>query len=301
MWWILAFVAAVALWFYFPVGQRRLLAHLIEANNAVSAHNWEKFDEQVEFARELLPRLKPDRVTRFAAAELDLLCGQAAYLQGKFDEAIPHLERAIEGYELSGDFQKQIKLSMVRNLLGDLRYDQSNLVDAEREFRRAAQAIGQGLDAPMSIFSLQRLADVLLEQERFDDAREVVQQCMEFERKILTESLAKQGKSLSEVTIKSMSAPDLALANRDFVQAEQLFQEKVAHWTGMAAKPDNIDVTRYQFHLATAQRELGRVAESLETLRRACQTAESDFGSNHPRVSRARRRLEQAEQAAQGA
>ncbi|MEP7363098.1 MAG: hypothetical protein ABI972_07575 [Acidobacteriota bacterium] len=153
----------------------------------------------------------------------------------------------------------------------------------------------------MSIFSLQRLADVLLELERFDDARDIVLQCIEYERRILTESLAKQGKTLSEVTIKSMSAPDLALANRDFVQAEQLFKEKVAHWTGMAAKPDNIDVTRYQFHLATAQRELGQIAESLETLRRACQTAECDFGSGHPRVSRARQRLERAEQAAQGA
>jgi len=83
---------------------------------------------------------------------------------------------------------------------------------------------------------------VLLEQGRFDEARGVVQQCMEYERKLMTESLAREGKTLSECIIKSMSAPDLALANRDFAQAEVLFQEKVNHWTGMVGKPGKFAV-----------------------------------------------------------
>jgi tetratricopeptide (TPR) repeat protein len=301
MWWIFAFVLAVALFLFWPTKTRCFLVELTQAGCAVSARDWNLFAQHSARAREAATRLKPGPAAHFYTADLDFLCGQAAYLQGRFDEAVPLLEHAIEGYERSNDCQKAIRISVVRNQLGDLRYDQSNLVEAEREFRRAAQTISYGLDPAMSIFSLQRLADVLLEQQRFDDAREIVHQCMEFERKLLTEALAKEGKSLSECIVKSMSAPDLALANRDFVQAEQLFQEKVNHWNGMAAKPDNIDVTRYQFHLATAQRELGRIGESLETLRRACQTAERDFGLHHPRVARARQRLERAEQSAAGA
>ena len=301
MWWILAFAAAIVVFLFWPTARRRLNVQLHLASLAAQRRDWDALASELSKARKILEPMPRGPWTSHMQGELDLLDGHSAYTRGEFDAAIPRLESSISHFELSDSCLKGGKISMARHVLGDLRYDQADLSSAEAEFRAASNVVSYNSDAAMSIFSLQRLADVLLEQERFDDAREVVMQCVDHERKLLTDSLAKEGKTLSECSIKSMSAPDLALANRDFMQAEQLFQEKVAHWNGMAAKPDNVDVTRYQFHLATAQRELGRIAESLETLRRACQTAERDFGPRHPRVSLARRRLEMAEQAAQSA
>jgi hypothetical protein len=93
------------------------------------------------------------------------------------------------------------------------------------------------------------------------------------------------------VSAISMTMPDLCLASRDFPQAEKLFREKADHWSRMVPRPDNIDVTRYQFHLATAQQEQGHLGDAVETLRKACETAERDFGPQHPRVQRARKKL----------
>jgi len=55
-----------------------------------------------------------------------------------------------------------------------------------------------------------------------------------------------------------------------------------------------VDVTRYQFHLAAAQREQGRMAEAVATLRKACLTAERDYGVQHPRAARALAKLSDA-------
>src|SRR5207253_1089170 len=59
----------------------------------------------------------------------------------------------------------------------------------------------------------------------------------------------------------------------------------------MVTGPDNIDVSRYQFHLAAAQREQGRHEDAIVTLRRACETVQRDFGADHPRMARALEKL----------
>lgn len=77
-------------------------------------------------------------------------------------------------------------------------------------------------------------------------------------------------------------------------QAEKLFREKADCWSKRFPRPDNIDVNRYQFHLAAAQRAQGHFTGAWATLEKACDTAAIDFGPDHPRAARARRKLEEA-------
>jgi hypothetical protein len=88
-----------------------------------------------------------------------------------------------------------------------------------------------------------------------------------------------------------MSMPDLSLANREWAQAEKLFREKVDYWTRFVTPSDNVDVCRYQFHLAATQVEQGRPADAVQTLRQACEQVKKDFGAEHPRMNRALRKL----------
>ena len=129
-----------------------------------------------------------------------------------------------------------------------------------------------------------------MEARKFYEAREVAEQCVAMERKILGAQMGSGHRPMI-----SMTAPDLCLANRDFPQAEKLFREKAEYWPKMVPRPDNIDVTRYQFHLAAAQREQGRLGDAADTLRKACKTAESDFGPQHPRLRRAKKKLSDTE------
>jgi tetratricopeptide (TPR) repeat protein len=87
---------------------------------------------------------------------------------------------------------------------------------------------------------------------------------------------------------------DALLEGRQFDEAREVFREKAEYWSRTVARPHNIDVTRYQFHLAAAQMELGKLAEAVETLRQACDTAERDFGPGHPRTELARQKLADA-------
>jgi hypothetical protein len=60
----------------------------------------------------------------------------------------------------------------------------------------------------------------LLERRDFAAAREVIERCIEFERKVL-----KQQPGAGPVI--SMSMPDLSLATQDYARAEELLREKV--------------------------------------------------------------------------
>jgi tetratricopeptide (TPR) repeat protein len=130
---------------------------------------------------------------------------------------------------------------------------------------------------------LQRLSDVLLEKGDYEAARSVAERCVLAERKILAQS---------PTPSISMTEPDLALAQKDFERAETLFREKADYWGNKVPLPDNIDVTRYFFHLARAQEEQNRFTDALATLERACDVARLDFGNEHPRVAKAERKLQ---------
>jgi tetratricopeptide (TPR) repeat protein len=291
MWWfIIAVPFLLVAWLFWPTRIRQFKVFCRGANQALARRDWKTFDRRRALALEAAEGIRRNHVREYMLGDLALMAAQGAYWRGEIEETQQQLKLAIERIELAGAPDRGIKLAMARHLWGDACFDAGELDQAEDQFRAAVQALDFAGNAAMAIFSQQRLGDALLEARKFDEAREVAEQCVAMERKILG---AQTGAGNAPAI--SMTMPDLCLANRDFPQAEKLFREKAEYWSKMVPRPDNIDVTRYQFHLAAAQREQGHLDDAAKTLRKACETAERDFGPQHPRVQRARKKLSETE------
>ncbi len=130
---------------------------------------------------------------------------------------------------------------------------------------------------------MQRLSDALLEEEKRDDAADVIAKCVEMEQKYFAEE---------GIASISMTAPDQSLVSADYATAEKLLAEKVHFFTSPAGRSTEVDVTRYQLSLASAQLAQGRIVEARATLDAARAYAEKHFGPQHPRVARLGRKLE---------
>jgi tetratricopeptide (TPR) repeat protein len=282
MWWLLA-LAGVLFALFWPTRRRRWTACFCSAQQALARRDWAQFDKQCALAVQVAERWKePDRGRALATTEL--LAAHAAYWRAQPALVEQHLGRAVDLLELSGAPDKERSLAIAHQLWGELHFDRNALAQAEEHYRGAVNSAQISGDEALMIFFLQRLSDVLLDQQRREEARSVIERCMELERKVIYEGMQQRSAGPATEQIISMSMPDHCLAVGDYPRAEKLFQEKVDHWMRMVTRCDNIDVTRYQFHLATAQRQQGRVSEAVQTLRQACDTAERDFGTRHPRV-----------------
>lgn len=255
----------------------------------MASRAWADFDQRLLGARKAALRMPEGPMREYALGDLDLLAAQGAYFRGDLDKASGSLSLAVEHIERAGAPDRNIKISMARHFLGDVHFDGGDLEQAAEQYRAAVQSVAFTDEPEMAIFSLQRLSDVLLEKRDTAKALDVIQQCVDYERKILA-----RGSATTRPMI-SMIQPDLALANQDYATAERLFREKVDYWSKLENRSESIDLTRYQFHLAAAQQEQGRYEAAEETLRQACELATRDFGPQHPRTARARRKLAQME------
>jgi len=238
--------------------------------------------------------MKPGRQQSHSLGHLELLGAQAGYSLGNFEEAEGRLQRAADCFEKANAPDRAASLGNVHRMWGELLADTESWEEAEDHLRSSVnfdQSCGN--EAGM-IFGLQRLGDVLLETDRRGEAQAVITRCVDAEHKVVHKQMQAKGLDPSTHQVISMSMPDLCLANGEFARAEKLFKEKVDHWTKMVTKPDNIDVLRYQYHLSRAQKEQGRLAEAAATLRDASTRAEQEFGVQHPRALRARKKLEEA-------
>lgn len=291
MWIAAGLVILILLALLWPNASRRASAHTFAAGRACQHRDWPDFERQMELARQALGRMRSGALRDEMRGEIDLVAAQAAYWQGNLDQTIVYARSSIAHLERSASPYRGTHISLASHLRGDAHFDRAELDQAVEQFRVAAQAVSFDRDPSLAIFSLQRLSDALLEQQRFAEARSVIEQCVRYEHEVATAALEREGKDPGATPVVAMTAPDLSLANRDFAQAERLFREKVEFWSKMSARPDSIDVTRYLFHLATAIQAQGRKEEAIETLRQACQRAELDFGAAHPRTCRARAKL----------
>ncbi|HME08903.1 MAG TPA: tetratricopeptide repeat protein [Bryobacteraceae bacterium] len=292
--WLLLGVLSLAAVFW-PTPRRRYCSELCSAHRAIAARAWDDFDRRVQRARKAALRMASGPMQEYALGDLDILEAQGAYFRGQLERAGGRLRFAVEHIERAGAPDRNIKISMARHFLGDVHLDGGDLEQAAEQYRAAVQTVAFTGEPEMAIFSLQRLSDVLIEKREMQEALEVVEQCVEYEQRILAKADAKSRPMIS------MIRPDLALASRDYATAERLFREKVDYWSRMENRSENIDLTRYQFHLAAAQQELGRYEAAEETLRQACELALRDYGPQHPRTARARRKLSQVSQLAEAA
>jgi len=288
MWWLAA-VFLLALIFYGLKRKDLCSQHLADAGRAAGARNWELFDKKMTMARSSAGRITDQRSRDAAVADIEYLAAHGAYSRNRNEDAMAHLSRAIQGYERMGGAEKGLKLSAAHQLWGDLAFDASDFAAAEEHFRAAAVSIEFAEQPARVLSSLKRLGDVLLAQQRYEDARAVIEKGIEFERRLLADTL--QPEEQENSTVIAMAIPDLALARKDFASAERLYREKVEFYGQSDPSMSDSDLTRYQFHLATAQRELGRVQDALLTLHAAVESAERDYGPEHPRAENARRRL----------
>lgn len=297
MWWLAA-VFLLGLIFYGLGKKDRCSQHLAAAGKAAGARNWGLFDKKIALARASAAKLTDQKSRDEALGDIEYLDAHGAYSRNRNEEAIEHLTRAIEAFERLGDTAQGLKLAAARQLWGDLAFDASDFATAERQFRAAAVAVEFSEQPARVLSALKRLGDVLLAQQRYEDAQEVIEKGIEFERRMLAHTLQPQEQENS--TVIAMAIPDLALARRDFASAERLYREKVEFYGQSEASLSDSDLTRYQFHLATAQRELGRVQDALLTLHAAVESAERDYGAEHPRAEHARRRLAETYQLTEG-
>jgi len=297
MWWLAA-AFLLALIFY-GLGKKDVCSqHLAAAGRAAGTRNWNLFEKKMAQARKSAARITDEKSRDEAVADIEYLAAHGAYSRSKNEDAIAHLALAIQGFDRLADAAKGVKLSAAHQLWGDLAFDASDFADAEEHFRAAAVAIEFSEHPSRALACLKRLGDVLLAQRRYDDARAVIEKGIEFERRMLADTL--QPAETEESTVIAMAIPDLALARRDFANAERLYREKVEFYEESDPSLSDADLTRYQFHLATAQRELGRVQDALLTLHAAVESAERDFGTEHPRTENARRRLAEVYQLTEG-
>jgi tetratricopeptide (TPR) repeat protein len=286
MWWLAAILLGVLLLLFWPSARRRFLVHARRAEISLARRDWNAFELHLNLAREVASQFRDRNLKTQAEGACATLRAQGAYQRGDFEEAEAELAKATQCVEVAQPPDRAMKLLTLRRLWGDLHFDRGELAKAEEQFRMAVQAVQFEANPAVSIFSLQRLCDVLLEEKDYERALPVAERCVEYERNILY-STPNAG-----VTAQiSMTEPDVALASKDFIRAEKLFQEKADYWSRMATKADNIDVTRYQFHLASAQEAQGKLQEACATLERACERAKRDFGPEHPRAKRAQAKL----------
>jgi tetratricopeptide (TPR) repeat protein len=297
MWWLAA-VFLLALIFY-GLGKKNVCSqYLAAAGRAAGARNWNLFDKKMALARKSAARITDKKSSEEAMAEVEYMAAHGAYSRNRNEEAIAHLALAIQGFDHLADAAKGLKLSAAHQLWGDLAFDDSDFTVAEEHFRAAAVAVEFSEQPSRVLACLKRLGDALLAQRRYDDARAVIEKGIEFERRLLADTL--QPEETEQSTVIAMAIPDLALARRDFANAERLYREKVEFYEQSGPSLSDADLTRYQFNLATAQRELGRVQDALLTLHAAVESAERDFGSEHPRTEHARRRLAEVYQLTEG-
>ena len=288
IWLLLAALALGAV--FWPTSRRRYCSSIAAAHLALAARAWQELDAQVAAARKAAEGLSDSAMREYALGDLDMLDAQGAYWRGELERASGRLSSAVEHIERAGAPDRAIKISVARHYMGDVHFDGGDLEQAEEQYRAAVQSVAYTTEPEMAIFSLQRLSDVLLEKRDRDRALEVIEQCVEYEQKILSKANSNRGRMIS------MIQPDLAMANGDYVTAERLFREKVEYWSQSANLSESIDLTRYQFHLAAAQRELGQHEAAAETLKNAYQLAKRDLGPQHPRTMRACRKLLEAQE-----
>ena len=288
MWWLAAgFLLALLLY-----GLRKkdvCSEHLAAAGRALETRNWAEFDRRMTQARTLAQRITDGRSRQEMVADIEYLAAHGAYARNRKDDAVVHLTLALQGFEELGEAARGVKLAACHQLWGEIAFDAGDCNEAEKHFRKAAVAV-EFNDRPERVLSsLKSLGDVLLAQQKYDDARAVIEKGIEFERRLLKDTLEPNMHQNSAVI--AMAIPDLAMARQDFASAERLYREKVEFLGQMEAPPGESELTRHQLHLATAQRELGRVQDALLTLQAAVESAERDFGAEHPRTEHARRRL----------
>jgi tetratricopeptide (TPR) repeat protein len=296
VYWFLGFLA---LFFLLPVLRRmfspraRVCKYVFAAQNALDRRDFPAFDQNLEQARKRAEALKDEALRLEFRGDLALMAVQGTYWRGDLAGAELAARDAIQLLESLDPADKHGRLSSAYTFLGDILLDGEQTSRAVEEFRAGAHLARSGSVPIAAIFSLQKLADALLEADQRQDAAAVIDQCEQIER----DFFSSQPNAAQQPPSISMIAPDRSLVRGEFAEAEKLFDEKVKYFANCVANAEGIDVMRYHFHLAEAQLAQGKTEQARATLTAASASAERSFGPQHPRVARVKRKLAAIQQA----
>lgn len=290
MYWLLGAVGILGLylvWRHFS-GGARVGRSVLAAYSALERHDYAALAQHLARATQLAEGLRDEALRLQLRSDLALMASQGAYQQGDLAAAEAAARRAIETLGTADAGDSRGKLCTAHVFLGDIHLDNGQPTQAAEAFRTAATLAEAGEMPAAAIFPLQRLADVLLEEQKQTDAAAVIERCVEIEKEFFASNPPKE----SQAPAISMTAPDQCLVRGDYATAERLFEEKVRWLEGPGGDTASLDILRYQLHLAEAQQSQGHLDDARTTLQAASESAEKRFGPLHPRVARVRRKLE---------
>ncbi len=270
----------------------RICRCVLAAQQALNRRDFQSFDQNLERSKQMTEALRDEALRDEFRGDLALMGVQGAYWRGDIAGAELAARRAIELLASLDPTDRRGKLALAHFFLGDIFLDNDQPAQAAEAFRASASLAEKSTVPVAAVFSLQRLADALLEEEKREDAATVIDRCVEIEK----EFFASRPGGKNEPPAISMTAPDQSLVRGDFATAEKLFGEKVRAFESSEPASFGIDVMRYQWHLAAAQKGQGNVEKAIATLASACAAAEERLGSQHPRVAKIRRKIESLQQ-----
>lgn len=190
------------------------------------------------------------------------------------DAAVRHTEAAIRA--IGGDTQLDGEL---HNGIGNLRYEQGRLADAEAAFRRtiAASWTPPG-DVPSQAAALSNLAMVLADQGKLSQAESALAAAVE----LVESSLADSHPYLASIWTNQGA---VASARGDHQAAEQLYRRAWQH--ARASYGDRAEQTLdARFNAIVATQQIHNSAEVERALQQLLEDQQTSLGATHPSVAR---------------
>ena len=267
---------------------RRFVVLLKRAHGAFAARSWHRAEALYRQALAIAqdPKSNYDRHCKVQLARIRYRLGDLAEAESLFQHALTDwVAKAPRVWD---------DLCSGHVTWGQLCLDQGRYEEAQAHVQEAVQLRRKQGDDGGLITELQTLGDVFLCQGKYEEAERIITQCTDLEKKIIHQSLLRQGKNPANATMISMSQPDLYFSQRRWQEALQVYEQKVVHWERQLTRPDNVDLGHLKMRLAAVLEHLGETAKAAETYRRAEESFRLDWTDAHPRVALALGHLSQA-------
>lgn len=288
MWYSVAFIALIAI----LALRSRLLRHiylLTKAQNAFTAKQWPEAERLYRAALNCAPGGPESNYHRGCQIQL----ARIRYRRGDLLEAEAFLQRSLPGWAQDSPGVLDA-LSIGYVTWGQVCLDQGRYLEAQGHLVRALRLRERTGNDALMIMELQTLGEILLRQEKFDEAESILQRSNEIEGKVVHQVLSREGTNPSSRVVVSMTQPDVYFSQRRWAEALNVYQEKVVHWERSLTRPDNVDLGHLQMRLAEVQTRLDDQPAAIETYRHAAASLVKDWGEDHPRVAFALSRLSQS-------
>ncbi len=207
-------------------------------------------------------------------AEVRRTIGNTYAALGRYDDAQPHLERALELRRAPAEpdeadvAESLYDLGECLHLKGEHKEAEAALTDA----RRMREAYFEG-DSDEVAQSLAGLAALLADVDRVDEARDLFQRSLDMRTRLY-------GREHKKVVAILLALGKLALWRDDLATADDRFREALELATSLFGERD-LTVANVEQHLGSLQRMIGDYREAQDLWERALATRREVLGDDH--------------------